>query len=222
MRDRAHGATPRIDVTYDTLYPYAGGMDEDPDVDDRTATLRERVRVQDGFFTPAQARACGYSPEEMADAVVTGRWSQPDSGVFRLLPWRASDLDDVARCCVRLDGAVVSHQSAAELHGLGHLHPSFLHVTAPEDEYPRLERVAVHHTDLSLADTEHTGAFLITTPLRTVFDLADGGVSQWVLDEVVGDALAIGRLDRRELEDGSGAGTARARQRVRRALSALA
>ncbi|MFD4292239.1 hypothetical protein ACFWPA_06770 [Rhodococcus sp. NPDC058505] len=197
-------------------------MDETPVRDERDGILRERAGAQDGYFTPAQARACGYSAEEMADAVVAGVWSQPDPGVFRLMPWRSGDLDDVARCCVRLDGAVVSHQSAAELHGLGHLHPSFLHVTAADDGHPRLERVAVHHSELALGDTEHTGAFRITTPLRTVLDLADGGVSQWVLDEVVGDALAIGRLDRDELEAGSDVGTTRVRQRVRRALSAWA
>jgi predicted transcriptional regulator of viral defense system len=197
-------------------------MDETRESDLRERALRERAGVQDGYFTAGQARSCGYSAEEMADAVVAGSWSQPDPGLFRLAPWRSGDLDDVARCCVRLDGAVVSHQSAAELHGLGHLHPSFLHVTASEEAHLRLDRVAVHHHDLGAGDTEHTGAFRITTPLRTVLDLAEGGVSQWVLDEVVGDGLAIGRLDRDELEAGSGGSTPRVRQRVRRALSAWA
>ncbi|MFF0817273.1 type IV toxin-antitoxin system AbiEi family antitoxin [Rhodococcus sp. NPDC003318] len=197
-------------------------MDVTPERKRRDHDLRARAEVQDGYFTAAQARACGFSAEEMADAVVSGTWAQPDLGLFRLSPWRAGDLDEVARCCVRLDGAVVSHQSAAELHGLGHLHPSFLHVTAPDETHLRLDRVAVHHCDLAAEDTEHTGAFLITTPLRTVLDLADGGVSQWVLDEVVGDALAIGRLDRDELEAGCDESSTRVRQRVRRALSAWA
>ncbi|MGW0044963.1 type IV toxin-antitoxin system AbiEi family antitoxin domain-containing protein [Rhodococcus sp. NPDC003348] len=197
-------------------------MDETPVQDERGSALRARAAVQDGYFTPAQARACGFSAHDMADAVVSGRWTQPDPGVFRLNPWRSGDLDEVARCCVRLDGAVVSHQSAAELHGLGHLHPSFLHVTASDDGHLRLDRVAVHHNDLAAGDTEHTGAFRITTPLRTVLDLAGGGVSQWVLDEVVCDALAIGRLDRGELEAGADTGNSRVRQRVRRALSTWA
>lgn len=206
-------------VTYHTVWPYAVDMDETRETDLRDSALRERARVQDGYFTVAQARSCGYSPEDMADAVVAGTWSQPDPGLFRLTPWQSTDLDEVARCCVRLDGAVVSHQSAAELHGLGHLHPSFLHVTAPEEAHLRLDRVAVHHSDLAAGDTEHTGAFRITTPLRTVLDLAEGGVSQWVLDEVVGDGLAIGRLERVALESGCDGGTPRVRQRVRRALA---
>lgn len=211
-----------MNVTSDTFSPYSGGMDESSVRDERESILRARAGAQDGYFTPAQARACGYSAEEMADAVVSGLWSQPDPGVFRLMPWPSGDLDDVARCCVRLEGAVVSHQSAAELHGLGHLHPSFLHVTASDDGHVRLDRVAVHHNDLAVGDTEHTGAFRITTPLRTVLDLAGGGVSQWVLDEVVCDALAIGRLERQELEAGSDTGDSRVRQRVRRALSTWA
>ncbi|WP_345350327.1 type IV toxin-antitoxin system AbiEi family antitoxin domain-containing protein [Rhodococcus olei] len=197
-------------------------MDHTPERKRRDRALRERAGGQGGYFTSAQARACGYSADEMADAVVAGAWLQSDPGLFRLTTWRTGDFDEVARCCVRLDGAVVSHQSAAELHGLGHLHPSFLHVTAPDDGHARLDRVAVHHCDLAAGDTEHAGAFLITTPLRTVLDLADGGVSQWVLDEVVGDALAIDRLDREELEVGSDRCPTRVRQRVRRALSAWA
>lgn len=194
-------------------------MEHTPDGDRRDRALRERAGTQGGYFTTAQARSCGYAADEIHAAVEAGAWSKSDPGLLRLTPWRSGDFDDVIRCCVRLEGAVVSHQSAAELHGLGHLHPSFLHVTAPDDGHPRLDRVAVHHCDLAATDTECTGAFRITTPLRTVLDLADGGVSQWVLDEVVGDALAIGRLDRRELESGSDGCPSRVRQRVRRALS---
>ena len=86
----------------------------------------------------------------------------------------------------------------------------------------RTDRVAVHRADLGPSDYEHTGAVLITTPLRTVLDLAEGGVSQWVLDEVVGDALAIGRLDRPALEAGTAGQSVRVERRVGRALSARA
>lgn len=194
-------------------------MGHTPEPERRDQALRERAGTQGGYFTAEQARSCGYTADEMREAVGAGTWMQPDPGLFRFTPWRAGDFDDVIRCCIRLEGAVVSHQSAAELHGLGHLHPSFLHVTAPDGGHPRLDRVAVHHGDLAAGDTEYTGTFRITTPLRTVLDLADGGVSQWVLDEVVGDALAIGRLDRPGLEAGSDSCPVRVRQRIRRALS---
>ncbi|TQF68556.1 hypothetical protein FK531_12070 [Rhodococcus spelaei] len=188
--------------------------------DRREKDLCERAWTQDGFFTAEQAMALGFTGEDVVAAVAAGTWAQPEPGLFRLAQWRTTDLEDVARCCVRLDNAVVSHQSAAELHGLGHLHPRFLHVTTTASETTRLDRVAVHHSAMPPGDCEHTGAFRITTPMRTVFDLADGGVSQWVLDEVVGDALAIGRIDRDALGSAAVGRSERVERRVTKALSA--
>ncbi|MFC7449391.1 type IV toxin-antitoxin system AbiEi family antitoxin domain-containing protein [Rhodococcus daqingensis] len=188
--------------------------------EDRERGLYERALEQAGYFTAGQARMLGFSPGEISGAVGAGGWERVDRDLFRLSPWPHTDLEDVARQCVQLQGAVVSHQSAAELYGLGHLHPQFLHVTASAPVHVRTERVAVHRAELLPADREHTGAFLITTPLRTVLDLADGGISQWVLDEVVGDALAIGRLDRAGLEAGSVGRSVRVERRVGRALAA--
>ncbi|MFD4181685.1 hypothetical protein [Rhodococcus sp. NPDC058514] len=190
--------------------------------EDRERGLYERALEQAGYFTAGQARTLGYSPGEIGGAIGAGDWERVDRDLFRLKPWPHTDLEDVARRCVQFDGAVVSHQSAAELYGLGHLHPQFLHVTAGASVHVRTDRVAVHRADLLPADCQHTGAFPITTPLRTVLDLADGGISQWVLDEVVGDALAIGRLDRAGLEAGSVGQSVRIERRVGRALAAWA
>lgn len=196
------------------------GVTRDPE--DRDLGLYECALAQAGYFTAGQARKLGFPPGEINGAVEAGAWERVEKDLFRLSPWPHTDLEDVARRCVQVEGAVVSHQSAAELYGLGHLHPQFLHVTAGASVHVRTERVAVHRADLLPADCEHTGAFLITTPLRTILDLADGGVSQWVLDEVVGDALAIGRLDRACLEAGSVGQSVRIERRVERALEAWA
>jgi predicted transcriptional regulator of viral defense system len=190
--------------------------------EERERGLFECALEQAGYFTAGQARTLGFSPGEIGRALGAGAWERVDRDLFRLSPWPHTDLEDVARRCVQFQGAVVSHQSAAELYGLGHLHPQFLHVTAGAPVHVRTDRVAVHRADLGPADCEHTGAFLITTPLRTVLDLAEGGVSQWVLDEVVGDAMAIGRLDRATLEAGTAGQSVRVERRVGRALAAWA
>lgn len=182
--------------------------------------LYAQAREQDGYFTAAQARAVGFSRADIGAAIVAGSWVPVEPGLYRLTQWRSTDLEEVARCCVWFDDAVVSHQSAAELHGLGSLHPQFLHVTAPTEIYHRMDRVAVHRSTLGADDCEHTGGFRITTPLRTVLDLAEGGVSQWVLDEVVGDAFAIGRLRRSDLEAAMAGRSERVEQRIGRALAA--
>ena len=180
--------------------------------------LYVQAREQDGYFTAAQARAVGFSVADVGAAIVAGSWVPVEPGLYRLTQWRSTDLEEVARCCVWFDDAVVSHQSAAELHGLGSLHPQFLHVTALTEMYHRMDRVAVHRSALAFSDCEHTGSFRITTPLRTVLDLAGGGVSQWVLDEVVGDGFAIGRLDRGALEAALTGCSAHVNQRIGRAL----
>ncbi|MSX07859.1 MAG: hypothetical protein F2801_16805, partial [Actinobacteria bacterium] len=116
--------------------------------------------------------------------------------------------------------AVISHQSAAELHGFGHLHPQFVHLCAFGDLRLTDTRLAVHRLRLEPRDVESAGTFNITTPVRTVLDLAAGGISQITLDEVVGDAVAIGRVDPQALYSEAGSSTDRVAERVELALSA--
>src|SRR2546423_151815 len=48
-------------------------------------------------------------------------------------------------------------------------------------------------------EVESAGVFLVTTPVRTVLDLAESGIGQIALDEVVADAVAIHRCTGEEI-----------------------
>ena len=69
--------------------------------------------------------------------------------------------------------AVVSHQSAAQLHGLGYKTFTGAVVTVPHRRSNRFVEVRVHQsTDLHRRHVTHIAGLPITNPVRTMFDLA--------------------------------------------------
>ncbi|AOD20457.1 hypothetical protein IM25_01360 [Rhodococcus sp. p52] len=167
------------------------------DADD---SLRRLAATQAGFFTARQAVGHGIAAHDFAERIEAGLWIRVETELFRLSDSPRTKFDEFAQWCTWYEGgAVVSHQSAADLHGMGHLQPRFLHLSTPDQRTVPSNRLALHHRTLAEEDCEVVGAFRITTPARTAVDLAAGGVSQEVLDELVGDAIALGRVDSDQL-----------------------
>lgn len=163
---------------------------------DADELLRRLAVAQAGFFTARQAVAHGISSDEFLPRIESGRWVRIENELFRLGDSVPTKFDEFAQWCAWYEGAaVVSHQSAADLHGMGHLQPRFLHLSTVDQRTVPSNRLALHHRQLTDADCETVGCFRVTTPARTAVDLAAGGVSQEVLDEIVGDALTLGRVD---------------------------
>lgn len=159
-------------------------------------SLRRLAVTQAGFFTARQAVGHGIAAHEFAERIEAGLWLRVETELFRLSDSPRTKFDELAQWSAWYEGAaVVSHQSAADLHGMGHLQPRFLHLSTPDQRTVPSNRLALHHRHLTDVDCESAGAFRVTTPARTAVDLASGGVSQEVLDELVGDALALGRAD---------------------------
>lgn len=96
---------------------------------------------------------------------------------------------------------MISHQSAADFHGLGDLCPYFVHLVAPIGIDPTAPQVVVHHEVLPPSDVERAQCFRITTAVRTVCDLAMVGIAQRQLDLVVGDALRRDDVDLEDVEE---------------------
>ena len=115
---------------------------------------------------------------------------------------------------------MVSHQSAAELYGLGRLRPRFVHLTSARPAPSGLGQVAVRRGHFTSDEIALAGTFGVTTPVRTILDLADTGISQHALDEVVGDALAIGRVEQVHLATAAAEQPAPIAARVAAALAA--
>lgn len=188
---------------------------------DTGADLRRLALRQAGYFTTGQALRLGYTTERISAHVTEASWLRIERDLFRLAAVPCSDLEEYAKWCAWFEGdAVVSHQSAAELHGLGHLHPSFVHLSTSASAPAPTRRLALHRRRLRPEDCEQVGTFVITTPLCTAFDLASGGIAQDLFDEVVGDGVAIGRLDPDQLRAACAGRPQQIAERIEHALGA--
>lgn len=189
--------------------------------DHRWRVLRRLAGRHAGFFTTRQVLRTGCELQVRA-ALGDGTVTRAGVGMMRLAQWRAGPLDEYAMWAAWFDGAAaVSYQSAAELHGIGRLQPRFLHLSVSAGRPPVTPRLVLTRRKLGGPDIESAGPFLVTTPVRTVLDLAETEISQSALDEVVADAVAIHRCDTDEIWRGGQQLAPRAAARVRRALTGV-
>jgi predicted transcriptional regulator of viral defense system len=116
--------------------------------------------------------------------------------------------------------AVVSHDTALTVHELSDVMPARIHLTVPAGFRKTIPPGCVlHKARLAPDDVEARDGYQVTTPLRTLLDIADGPLSQEHLDAAVRDALERGLIRRRQLENASC--PPQARHRLDRALSTL-
>ncbi len=166
--------------------------------------LDEVAFRQAGYFSAAQAREVGYSYQAQKYHVDRGNWARVARALFRLAGWPGSVEDGYARWSVWSNGrGVVSHASAATLHDLGDLDPGEVHLSAAGLRAAP-GGVVVHDAVLAPADVEGRGAFRVTTPDRTVLDLAGAATSVTqeqlctvVLDAIRTDLVSVSALQRR-------------------------
>ncbi|MBB5914371.1 putative transcriptional regulator of viral defense system [Nocardia transvalensis] len=181
--------------------------------------LRRLAGRHAGYFTTRLARRTRCE-DVVRDALDDGSVIRAGVGILRLADWPVGPLDEYAMWSAWFDGAAaVSHHSAAELHGLGRLQPRFLHLSVEGGRVPTVPRLVVLRRALRRRDIESAGTFLVTTPVRTVLDLAETGIGQGALDEVVGDAVAIHRCAGAEIRAAATSLAPRTAARIRHALS---
>jgi predicted transcriptional regulator of viral defense system len=135
--------------------------------------IARHASSQHGVFTWDQAVACGLSPEMVRRRIAAGRWERLSKGIYRLggapATWRQGLL---ATCFAAGPDAVASHLAAAALHRLP-AGRTRLEITVPKGRRFRREDVVAHETTLLPAvDVESVDGIPVTTPARTVVDLA--------------------------------------------------
>lgn len=181
--------------------------------------LRRWAGRHAGFFTTRQVLRTGCAARVRV-GLGDGSVTRAGVGLLRLAGWPDGPLDEYAMWAAWFDGgAAVTHQSAAELHGLGRLRPRFLHLSVRAGRLPVAPRLVVLRRSLVGADVESAGPFLVTTPVRTVLDLAEADIAQTALDEVVADAVAIHRCAGEEIREAGTRLPPRAATRLYRALA---
>jgi predicted transcriptional regulator of viral defense system len=149
----------------------------------RFRALVELSASQDGYFTTAQAREAGWSRRALAHHAKTGLLVRVGRGLYRLAGIPEPPFGDVvaAWLLVGPHHAVVSHWTAVEVLGLVPTRSHEVHLTVPRDRRPRsappLPWIRVHSSSRPFGprDVVRRGPLPVTSPARTIADLAEQG-----------------------------------------------
>ena len=181
---------------------------------------------QGGYFSATQALQVGYAYSQQHFHIARGNWIRVDHGIFRLRDYPPGGREDLIHLSLWSHNrqgerqAVVSHHTALAVHELSDLMPAQIHLTVPSRFRKGTPRGCVlHKATLPEDDVEQRIGYSVTTPLRTLLDVAATPLSQEHLNKAVEDALERGLVRRRLLE--TAPSSPMARQRLGRALAAL-
>lgn len=182
--------------------------------------LFELAAGQGGYFTAAQARDVGYSYQAQAYHIGAGNWARIDRGLFRLTEWVPDLHDDLIRWTLWSRGrAVVSHQTALAVHGVGEFESARTHMTVPPKFSMSDPAVILHHADLPEEDMVERNGFRLTTAARALIDTAALGPDEDQLSRAIADAREAGLLTTRQLRRRAEAIDTRAALYVERAIN---
>ena len=163
------------------------------------ATALNRIAYsQDGYFTAGQARACGFSPQLLAHHVGSGRYERVRRGLYRLSGFPGSSHEDVRGkwLAVGADRAIVSHESALELHELSDVLPNAVHLLVSRDDRgirpPAGVLLHTTSTPLTPTDVMVREGIRVTAPARSIVDAASAGTQPEQIELAVRQALARG------------------------------
>jgi predicted transcriptional regulator of viral defense system len=171
---------------------------------DRLLAVAQR---QGGYVTTKQARAAGFDYNHLSYHVAAGNLTRESRGLYRLPEVSRSTHDQLVRLSLwsrdRRDRpqAVVSHDTALALHELSDALPARVHLSVPRTFRKRPPKGCVlHRHAVSDEDAETWEGFRVTTPLRTLRDVADDPrFSREQLGRAIEDAAARGLVRRTQL-----------------------
>lgn len=187
--------------------------------------LYRRAEAQAGYFTAQQAVAAGMDRSTLRHhARPGGRYERVRRGLFRLRHFPSSPYEHVMAAWLPLRdaGAVVSHESALELHGLSDVIPNAIHLTLPRSERGQRRRTGVRLHTLNRpptkAEIRNVEGLPVTSPERTIVDSLEAGVQPEQVEMAIRQALERGMTTQRRLTDAASERSARVRKFVERRL----
>jgi predicted transcriptional regulator of viral defense system len=184
-------------------YSYALPMSDNQAPD--AVALNQVSYSQDGYFTARQAREAGFSPQLLAHHVRSGRYEHIRRGLYRLRGYPGSPHEDVRAkwLTVGAERAVVSHESALDLHELSDVIPNSVHLLVDRDDrgIRRLRGITLHTTTKPFEPSEVVSrqGIRVTDPVRAILDAATAGTAPEQIEMAVRQALQRGLTTRRSL-----------------------
>ena len=177
---------------------------------------------QGGFFTAAQAKGLGYSYQAQSHHVGAGNWYRIDRGLFRLAEWVSEPHDELIRWTLwSKDRAIVSHETALGVHGIGEFESPKVHLTVPPGFRMQDGAVVLHEADLAEEDIVHLAGFRATTLVRSLIDVARSDADEEQLARAIEEARDRGVLTLRQLRARADAIDSKAALRIERAIQAM-
>ena len=173
--------------------------------------LYDVAEGQQGFFTTKQAKAAGFAENTHPYHVQAGNWIREHRGIYRLSRFPRGERPDLmlwslwARNRAEAREGVYSHQTALGLYDLTDVMPSKLHMTVPRtfrrnSEIPRV--LVLHFADVPQHDIGIARGVRVTTPMRTILDLVEGGeVRAATLRQALEEGLRRGLIRKSEVAE---------------------
>lgn len=164
-------------------------------------TLYQIAEQQGGYFSAAQARQAGFSRSLLAYHLGTGRFERIKPRIYRFVQFPASKHEDLYVAWLQAGPqAVISHDSALALYDLSDLLPSQVHVTVPSTTSRRRTGLRFHTKRLDPKDVNRYEGLPVTTVLRTLVDVATGGLANEQVLQAIHEALSRGLITRDSLQ----------------------
>ena len=162
----------------------------------RHRRLFEVASEQGGYFTAAQAQACGISRPLLAHhSHAGGRFVRVGRSLYRVRDYPSSPREEVvaAWLAVGRDVAVVSHESALDLLDLSDVVPGTVNLTVPREKRHRRARsgTRIHTTTRPIRPSEIVvrGGVRVTSAERSIVDAAQDGTDADQIVTAVRQAL---------------------------------
>lgn len=177
--------------------------------EDREERLFEVADGQAGYFTAKQALEAGYGYPLQHYHRERGHWVPVGHGLFRLRRYPEGENEHLTRLWLwsrNREGepqAVISHETALALWDLSDLMPEKVHLSVPRGFRKRAPAgVIVHKAELAEGDVGEWGGLPVTTPLRTLLDVAkDRRVSPEHLEAATREAIERGLVRPKKLRE---------------------
>lgn len=184
--------------------------------------LVEVASTQAGYFSASQALEAGYSYPAQHYHALNENWLRVGRGIFRLPEWPSSPHEDLVRWTLWSgQKGTVSHESALAVHELGDVNPASVHLSVPPGFRAKAEGVVLHRAIVEPTEKQEHSGFWVTTPLRSLIDIASGLLD---LDQVVTavvEAQRRGLVTAKRLRARADAAGDRAGLRIERVLATI-
>jgi hypothetical protein len=161
----------------------------------------QQLENQAGVFSRRQALSGGYAASAIDARVRRGTWRSVYPGVYTHVPGEVPEPGPLwAAVLYAGQGALLSHETAAWLHGFGARPADVIHVTIPVQRRVREPRgVRVHRSGRIIAAATRAGDPPRTQVEQTVLDLVNESGSAAAANAWVSRAVAAHVTDRQQL-----------------------